>query len=192
MTHDQGAFVNLIRDLLSTNSTKELRDIAPRIPAAVLVPFCFADDEWHLLFTKRSNGVAKHQGEISFPGGAAEDGDVDLVDTAVREACEEIGLCKESIEVLGVMQPVHTISNYCVLPVVGFVQWPSDLRLNPSEVEQILMIPINWLKDENNWHVEEFHFATGKSKSVIHYNDYKGEHLWGFTAGLAQKITSLL
>lgn len=192
MTVDQGTLEESLRDLLKHNSTKVLVDIAPRVAAAVLIPFCLIDGEWHILFTKRTNGVAKHRGEISFPGGASEKGDMDLIDTAIREACEEIGLCRDAIDVIGVMEPVPTVSNYCVLPVVGIVQWPSELKLNPSEVEQVILIPVSWLREDEHWHFEEFHFASGKSKQVIHYNDFHGEHLWGITASLAQKITERL
>ena len=187
---DQGEIIAKLRAALANNSHTVSGEIAPRVLAAVLVPFCYADGEWHLLFTKRTNGVAKHQGEISFPGGAAEDGDLDLIETAVREACEEIGICRESIDVIGVMDPITTVSNYCVLPVVGVVQWPIELKPNPSEVEDVILIPVSWLKNGKNWRIEPFYYAPGKSKPVIHYEDYKGEHLWGITAGLAQKITS--
>lgn len=180
-----------LRSTLAKNSL-DLGDLNHRIPAAVLVPFCCIDDEWHLLFTKRTIGVAKHQGEISFPGGAAEDHDNDLVETAIRETCEEIGLAKEYIRVVGVMDPVPTVSNYCVLPVVAIIKLSGVLNLNPDEVEDIIYIPVSWLKEEENWRIEDFYFAAGKSKPVLHYKDFKGMHLWGITAGMAQKITSSL
>lgn len=192
MNSDQSAFVSTLKTLLEKNTAKVLGDVAPRVAAAVLVPFCFYEGEWHLLFTKRTTGLAKHRGEISFPGGAAEEGDNDLVETAVREACEEIGLCDGFIDIIGVMEPVPTVSNYCVLPVVGILQWPSELKLNPYEVEQVILIPVNWLREDDHWHIEEFHFASGESKPVIHYEDFHGEHLWGITASLAQKITAKL
>lgn len=192
MNDAQSALVWTLKTRLEKNTAKVLENIAPRVAAAVLVPFCFVEDEWHLLFTKRTTGVAKHRGEISFPGGAAEESDVDLVATAVREACEEIGLCDDSIDIIGVMEPVPTVSNYCVLPVVSIVQWPSELKLNPFEVEQVILIPVSWLREDDHWHFEEFHFASGQSKQVIHYKDFHGEHLWGITASLAQKITAML
>ena len=136
--------------------------------------------------------MAKHQGEISFPGGAAEEGDGDLIDTAVRETCEEIGICKDQIKVIGVMEPVPTVSNYCVLPVVAIVSWPQPLKLNPTEVNNILLIPVDWLRQENNWYRQDFNYAPGKTKPVLHYKDFNGEHLWGITAGVAQKITDFL
>jgi 8-oxo-dGTP pyrophosphatase MutT (NUDIX family) len=192
MTETQEELVEKLRLILSRNSPVIHGVISPKIPAAVLVPFCFKDGEWNLLFTKRTNGVAKHQGEISFPGGASEDEDLDLIDTAVREACEEIGICRDSIHVIGVMESVPTVSNYCVLPVVATVDWPSPLLINHSEVDNVIFMPVRWLKDDNNWHTEEMVFTDGISRPVIHYEDFNGEHLWGITARLAQKITVAL
>ena len=163
-----------------------------RKPAAVLIPFVFTDGTWHILFTRRARDVAKHQGEISFPGGAAESADGDLVDTAVREACEEIGVTKDKIQILGVLDPVPTVSNYCVLPVVSIIEWPQPLKLNGDEVETVFLIPIDWLKQEENWYEDDFLYEPGKRKAVIHYRDYHGEHLWGITARLAQIAISYI
>lgn len=163
-----------------------------RQPAAVLVPFVEVDGIWHLLFTKRTNGVAKHQGEISFPGGAAEEADRDLIETAVRETCEEIGIPGSRINVLGVLDPVPTVSNYCVLPVISIVEWPQTLYLNHNEVENILLIPVDWLKDADNWYEDDFYYEPGKYKKVIHYRDFQGDHLWGITARLAQAAISYM
>jgi len=192
MNEEQRSLEEKIHEALGMNEPGFLEDISPRVPAAVLVPFVFTNGEWYLLFTKRTTNVATHRGEISFPGGAAENEDKDLIQTAIREACEEIGLCDESIHIIGVMKPVPTVSNYCVLPVICIVKWPKDLQLNPSEVETILLIPVNWLKQDENWYVQDFYFAPDQYKKVLHYRDYEGEHLWGITAGLAQKITSLI
>lgn len=190
MSGEYDSLEEKIHTALGNNFPGFAGDISPRVPAAVLIPFVHINDEWHLLFTKRTNGVAKHQGEISFPGGAAEVADEDLIQTAIRETCEEIGLCEDNIHVIGVMEPVQTVSNYCVLPVIGTVKWPQVLHLNPSEVENTLLIPVNWLKQDRNWYIQDYYFAPGQSKPVLHYRDYEGEHLWGITAGLAQKITS--
>lgn len=179
-----------IREVYNQNQAVIKNDEVNRAPAAVLIPFVLINDEWNLLFTKRTNGVAKHQGEISFPGGAAEAGDVDLIQTAVRESCEEIGVCEDSIRIVTVMTPVPTVSNYCVLPVIGIIEWPLTLTLNKDEVESILLIPVEWLKKEENWYEQDFYYAPGKSKQVIHYHDYNGEHLWGITARLALEIVS--
>ena len=163
-----------------------------RKPAAVLIPFVKSGGEWHLLFTKRTNGVGRHRGEISFPGGAFDESDGDLIDTAMRETCEEIGIPRSRIQILGVLDPIPTVSNYCVLPVVSIIDWPQPLKLNEEEVENILIIPVNWLKAKENWYQDDFYYEPGKFKAVIHYKDYQGEHLWGITALLAQMVTNYL
>lgn len=167
-------------------------DLIPGVPAAVLVPFVFVKGQWNLLFTKRTNGVAKHQGEISFPGGAAEASDGDLIETALRETCEEIGVKRSKIKVLGSIDPIPTVSNYCVLPVIGIIDWPVDLEINTTEVEKTLLISVDWLKQGDNWYEQEFLFDNGISKMVIHYRDIGSDHLWGLTAMLAQRVIELI
>ena len=181
-----------MRHALQGNPIPSLNQSIKPQPAAVLVPFVKKDDEWHLLFTKRTNGVAKHQGEISFPGGAAEKDDHNLIETAIRETREEIGVPGSQITILGVLEPVPTISNYCVLPVVSIVEWPQRLVLNQTEVEDILLVPVDWLKDKNNWFEDDFFYEPGKHKKVIHYRNFEGEHLWGITALLAQNAIRYL
>jgi 8-oxo-dGTP pyrophosphatase MutT (NUDIX family) len=136
--------------------------------------------------------VAKHQGEISFPGGAAEKGDRNLIETALRETCEEIGISRTKINVLGTIDPVPTISNYCVLPVIGIIDWPVAMNLNKSEVEKIILMPVDWLKKDDNWYQQEYYYAEGKSRTLIHYKDYDGDHLWGLTAMLVQRALQLI
>jgi 8-oxo-dGTP pyrophosphatase MutT (NUDIX family) len=181
-----------MRLALQGNSIPSLNQSIKPQPAAVLVPFVKKDDEWHLLFTKRTNGVAKHQGEISFPGGAAEKDDQNLIETAIRETREEIGIPGSQITILGVLEPVPTVSNYCVLPVVSIVEWPQRLVLNQTEVEGILLVPVDWLKDKKNWYEDDFFYEPGKHKKVIHYRNFEGEHLWGITALLAQNAIRYL
>lgn len=161
-------------------------------PAAVLVPFIFEDGKWFLLFTKRTNGVATHQGEISFPGGSADPSDQTLVDTALRETNEEIGIAVDEIQILGSLDPYPTISNFCVLPIIGIVNWPTITRLNPEEVDKLIQIPVEWLKDSNNWYESDYTSSSGITRRVVHYQGYAGEHLWGLTAGIARKVLELV
>ncbi len=181
-----------LREHLSQEEREIPVNIDPRVPAAVLVPFVCVNGEWNLLFTKRTNEVAKHQGEISFPGGAAEKIDRNLIETALRETCEEIGIGRTKIQILGSIDPVPTISNFCVLPVIGIIDWPAEVTVNHGEVEKIILIPVDWLKQNENWYQQEYFYAEGKSRTVIHYKDYFGDHLWGITAALTQKAIQLI
>lgn len=192
MTFDSNDLSKKLNSALAKNSIYVNTLDLKLKPAAVLIPFVFTEGEWHLLFTKRALEVAKHQGEISFPGGAAEETDKNLVETAKREANEEIGLPYESIQVVGVLEPMPTISNFCVLPVVSIIDWPLSLQINYDEVQSTFLIPVNWLRNEDNWYLEDLYFTPKEYRTVIHYNDYGGEHLWGITAKIVQLAISYL
>ncbi len=183
---------NQLRQVLATEESASRIEPGKRTPAAVLVPFVCLDGHWHLLFTKRTNGVAKHRGEISFPGGAVEVDDDDQIQTALRETLEEIGVPKEKIKVIGAIEPVPTISNFCVLPVVGIMEWPLSLNVNQDEVEKIILIPVDWLSNAENWYESDYEYEPGTFRRLIHYQDYNGEHLWGLTALMTRKVLDLL
>src|SRR5512133_2850710 len=91
------------------------------VPAAVLVPIVFRNDEPHFIFTQRTMSVAHHKGQISFPGGVAEPCDAGPIDTALRESKEEIGLAPEDVRVLGCMDDLVTVTSFVVTPLVGVV-----------------------------------------------------------------------
>ena len=96
-----------------------------RVPSAVLVPLYHKEGQYHLLFIKRTEKVKEHKGQISFPGGTREEADRTLLDTALRECAEEIGVCVEDIEVLGEMDDeATTTSNYIVSPFIAMIPWP--------------------------------------------------------------------
>lgn len=115
------------------------RDPFQMHPAAVLVPLVWEKDQWHLLFTRRANGLQDHSGQVSFPGGAWEERDGDLERTALREAWEEVGINPASVAVLGKMARFDMVSHFQVTPVVGVVAWPFELKINASEVARAFM-----------------------------------------------------
>ncbi len=147
--------------------------------AAVLIPLFRQEDEWHLLFTRRTETVESHKGQVSFPGGGCDDGETTPEETALREAEEEIGINRHDVRVLGRLANMITITSFRVTPVVGVIPWPAVLRLGQDEVERVFTIPLTWLADERNrW---EFPFP-GRSRSLIAFHPYDGELLWGATA----------
>lgn len=147
--------------------------------AAVLVPLTYYEDEWHLLFTRRTDRVESHKGQVSFPGGACDDGETTPEETALREANEEIGLHPKHVILLGKLSRMVTISNFRVTPVVGVVPWPYTFKVENAEVARVFTIPLLWLADRN--HYWEF-FARNPERSLIAYHPYDGELLWGATA----------
>lgn len=147
--------------------------------AAVLIPLIWDADEWHLLFTRRTERVESHKGQVSFPGGGCDEGETTPEQTALREAEEELGIDARQVRVLGRLTNMITISSYRVTPVVGVIRWPTVLRVGQDEVERVFTIPVTWLADSRNrW---EF-TMPGRKRFLIAYHPYDGELLWGATA----------
>jgi 8-oxo-dGTP pyrophosphatase MutT (NUDIX family) len=160
--------------------------------AAVLVPMLQVDGEWHLLFTRRTDTVLNHKGQVSFPGGAVEPEDRDLVQAALRETHEEIGLLPDQVKILGRMPDYETISYYLITPVVGRIPWPYKFSLSPEEVMRVFTIPLKWLADDANWEEKPYLRPNGKEEMVIYYETYYGELLWGITARITLNLLHLL
>ena len=157
--------------------------------AAVLIPLVWHDDEWHVLFTRRTDRVESHKGQVSFPGGACDEGETTPEQTALREADEEIGLNPADVRVLGRMSNLITITYYRVTPVVGVLKWPAVFRVGEHEVARIFTIPLEWLANgSNRWQFE----MPGRSRSLIAYHPYDGELLWGATARMTVDFLTLL
>jgi 8-oxo-dGTP pyrophosphatase MutT (NUDIX family) len=121
-------------------------DAHGRTEAAVLVPMHGWPDNPGLVFTERRSDLKRHAGEISFPGGR-RDGDEALVDTALREAEEEIGLSRDNVEVAGALPPIGTfVTNYKVHPFVGLIDEGLRFEPNPAEVESVLIASLDELR----------------------------------------------
>ncbi len=147
--------------------------------AAVLVPLLWQDDQWNLLFTRRTERVESHKGQVSFPGGGCDEGETTPEETALREAWEEIGLDPHRVRILGRLANMITITGFHVTPVVGVIEWPAVFVVGQHEVERIFTIPLYWLADtRNRW---EFP-VPGRNRSLIAFHPYDGELLWGATA----------
>jgi len=162
-------------------------------PAAVLIPLYQEDGDWKLLFTRRTDSVDVHAGQVSFPGGQIEDADASIVATALREAQEEIGLNPEDVETLGQLNPLFTVTQFLVTPVVGVIPWPYPLRNSPTEVARTFGVPIRWLADPDNLELKEReHLVPGRSIRVYYFKEYEGETIWGVTARITVNLLQML
>lgn len=157
--------------------------------AAVLALFVPGLNGEEMLFTRRTNNVLDHKGQVSFPGGAVEHGDLTIEDAALREAREEIGLDANTVEILGRSKDMFTISGWWITPVVGWYDGGSALLPNPAEVSRIFSIPVAWLADPAHREVRSFTRNGIMRSNVIFYQEYDHELLWGITA---QLVTNLL
>jgi len=163
-----------------------------RTKAAVLIPLFQENKIWKVLFTRRSQTVQDHKGQVSFPGGAFEWIDRDLEATALRETEEEIGIPKSKIRVLGRMEPFVTISNYLITPVVGMIDFPFQVRLAEEEVEHVFSASLEWLADPQKYEERDYIRSSGSVEKVIFYNDIDGEQLWGITARILLRFIGKL
>lgn len=170
-------------------SEMELTDETRLKCAAVLVPLVWESDRWSLLFTRRTDHVESHKGQVSFPGGGCDEGEFTPEETALREAEEEVGIDPHSVRVLGRLSNLITITSFRVTPVVGVIAWPTVLRIGLHEVERVFTIPLEWLADRRNrW---EFGLP-GRNRSLIAYHPYDGELLWGATARITVEFLAAL
>lgn len=157
--------------------------------AAVLVPLTSFKNEWHILFTRRTDRVESHKGQVSFPGGACDEGETTPEETALREAEEEIGMKPADVQILGRLGRLVTVSSFRVSPIVGVIPWPYAFRVAGVEVARIFTIPLLWLANRNNY----WEFSLRESeRSLIAYHPYDGELLWGATARMTVNFLKTL
>jgi 8-oxo-dGTP pyrophosphatase MutT (NUDIX family) len=174
----------LRRVLLTVESAMAL-DVLGRTDAAVLVPLYLRDGELHGVFTKRRDDLRRHPGEISFPGGRYDEGERDLIATALREAEEEIGLEPSAVDIVGALQPTPTIATgYAVYPFVGMIEAGHRWTVSANEVAEVIELSL-----------PELLAGYGRRRLVrrgvpIRTDTYvAGEHLiWGATARILSDL----
>ncbi len=170
---------------------KRLQLTEPLYPAAVLIPLLCHQGEWHILLTRRTEKLWSHPGQVAFPGGAWEESDANLVQTALRESFEEISLLPESVTVLGTMPTFGTISHFALTPVVGIISWPQELFLRPEEVARAFIVPLSFLKDPANRYYQDF-VHESQSHPVLYFKRYDGELIWGITAQIILQFLEII
>jgi len=175
-----------LRELLAGIPKKSIID-ANRVPSAVLVPLYIKQGQYHIVFIKRTQIVTTHKGQISFPGGSRETDDKTLLDTAIREAFEEIGLSPESVEVLGELDDELTLtSRFIVTPFVASIPWPYQFVKNKYEVDEIIKVPVTALLNTEGRQFD-FKLPEGEPFDPCAYY-YQGERIWGATARILNKL----
>lgn len=160
------------------------------VPAGVLVPLFVQAEELRVLFTQRTLMVKDHRGQISFPGGVRDPEDPHLLATALRETFEEIGLVPESVEVLGTLPGVTTITGYHIIPFVGLIPHPYDFRPNPQEVKRLLALPLSDFYPPDRWSSGPYVFQ-GRTTRVCYWQNGE-EVVWGATARILLNLLAHL
>lgn len=161
-----------------------------RTNASVLVPLVQRDDGLTVLLTQRTSHLRDHAGQISFPGGRAEASDADAVDTALREAEEEVGLARRHVDVIGALPIYRTVTNYDVTPIVALVQPPFELTIDAHEVAHAFEVPLAFLMTPAHHRRHVFEFEGGRREFL---SMPWGEHfIWGATAAILRNFYRLL
>lgn len=183
----------IIRDLLNRRTPKPIEGQGSLLRrAAVLIPLFKAESEYRVLFTKRTETVEAHKGQISFPGGRIEEEDGSPLETALREADEEIGLSRKDVTVLGQMDDARTVSsNYVVYPFVGLIPYPYEFKTSVQEVKDLLEVPFQVFLSGDSCGETYPVIYEGVTYQTLAYR-YKGEVIWGATARIMQNLVKIL
>lgn len=189
MTLEPQLFKRQIQTALTRRQRRTLDDPALTC-AAVLIPLLYREGEWHVLVTQRTETVEHHKGQISFPGGACDPDDADVLATALREMSEEIGVPPEAVEVLGALDDFPTITNFVVTPFVGVISRPLTYRISHGEVAAVIEVPLSFLRDEAHLRIEQWEYE-GRTHDVLFW-DFGSYTIWGATARMLKNLLDLI
>lgn len=156
-------------------------------PAGVLAPIIHQNGRLELLLTKRSSALKHHPGQIAFPGGKQDAGDVDVVAAALREANEEIGLPPGIVDILGTLPAHETVTGFTVTPVIGLVTETFTIKPEPGEVEEVFAVPLNQVLNHANYLIQSRRWrGQRRHYYVVPYGPY---YIWGATARMLRAWT---
>lgn len=182
------AALQRLRELLTQRPAIEI-DAPQHRRACVLIPLIRNEGGWSILFTKRSENLAAHSGQIAFPGGSAEGGET-LEQAAVREAEEEVGIPPEHVELIGRLDDVITHSGFLVAPFVGVIREPFEVVIQEAEVVEVFQVPVEALLDLRN---PEVRYVPFRSKKFPAYFYRHGPHeIWGLTGRMLKAFLDLV
>ena len=165
-----------------------------RIASVLLTLFPYQGDWYTLLIQRTGTDIRdKHKGQISFPGGKQEEEDTSLAFTALREAEEEVGLPTDKVQILGRLTELYIpVSNFIVHPFVGAVLDKPEWIPQPSEVADILEVPLNTFSDPQNQRIRDISIAKNMVLKNVPYYNIQGKIVWGATAMMMSEFLEVL
>lgn len=185
----QASALDTIRKALCENP-KKTSDDRSLSPAGVLVVVYPKNGEYCVLLNKRSQLVEHHKGEISFPGGAVDPQDENLLATAIRETHEEMGIHPDDIDYLGDLDDMPTISNFLISAFVGTIPYPYDFKPSEHEVAEVLEVPLTHLRDRSNLRWDS-RLTDGRIHNWPAYV-YDGHVIFGATAKILSNLLEVI
>ncbi len=189
---DPQRFIAHIKQKLDSHQTRDFlfRKDVKGVPAAVLFPLFFKDDEPYLLFTRRTDRVEHHKNQISLPGGRQDAEDADLLQTALRETEEEIGVKPRHVQILGQTDRFLTNTHYLVTPFVGVIPYPYPFKISAIEIDYLIEAPLLHLLDDRYFETKQV--TRDGVTWILHYYYFQGEVIWGVTGFLLSNLFSIV
>lgn len=182
-------FLAGLKSVLQKRQRKTLgrRDLRP---AAVLVPFFKKGGDLFLLLTQRSETLERHQGQIAFPGGCREIEDGDLFQTALRESEEEIGLDRDRVELIGLLDDQETVTGFAISPFVATIPYPYPFQLDFSETAGLIEVPFSFFGNPDHCRHQTV-LIQERPRSISYYH-YEGHRIWGATAEIIERLVKIV
>ncbi|MCU0821825.1 MAG: CoA pyrophosphatase [Spirochaetes bacterium] len=172
-------FKDTLRQRLLSRGIKRI-DAPDFIPSAVMMLLMNKDGELHVFLTKRTDGVATHKGDVSFPGGSIDEGDKDAMDAAFRETHEEAGISSDKIEIIGQFDEYYSVTGFHVSTFIGVIEYPYKYKLNSAEIETCFDAPMSMFCNREFDRIEKFEFYNQEME--VYYYSCRGFTIWGMTA----------
>ena len=178
-------------DIALSRHPRVALDRSDLVSAAVLLPITDHGGP-HILFTKKSEAVPHHKGQFSFPGGICEERDASRVETALREAWEEVRIPAEAVEVLGLLDDTATRATpFVITPVVGIIHGPVEFKPDGREIERVIEVPLDLLRDPSIFRTEIW--ERGGEPHPVHFYQVSVEDVvWGATARILKQFLELV
>jgi 8-oxo-dGTP pyrophosphatase MutT (NUDIX family) len=177
-----------VKSRLARRAPREPLDQTDQRRSAVLVPLFVRNGQLWILFTRRTETLEHHRGQISFPGGAQEEGDRSLLETALRESEEEIGIRRGDAVPLGSLSPMVTVTNFYVEPFVAAIPQPYVFRPQEAEIAEIIEAPVAALMDPAILETKPY---PGRPEPILFYH-YGAHTIWGATARMLAELLDAL
>jgi mutator protein MutT len=182
------AALERLRGILAGRPAIEI-DAPQHRRACVLIPLIRNRKGWAILFTRRSEQLAAHSGQISFPGGAVEAGET-LDQAAIREAEEEVGIPQRHVELIGRLDDLVTHSGFLVAPFVGVIHEPVEYVIQEAEVVEVFEVPVEALLDVRN---PEVRYVPFRAKEFpAYFYRYDRFEIWGLTGRMLKAFLDLV
>jgi 8-oxo-dGTP pyrophosphatase MutT (NUDIX family) len=185
----QNQIETLLKDSIKAGNRKQI-SLKGFHTAGVLVPIILNAKGPELLFTKRTEQVETHKGQVSFPGGMADQQDGDIIHTALREAWEEVGIPAVAVRVVGILDDLPTPTGFVITPIVGIIEELPVLVTNVAEVAEVFHVPLSFFAAPSAGRSEQREFK-GKQHEVWFY-EYDAHTIWGVTAVIVRLLLKKL